>query len=206
MTTKLQIWNKALRYVGFERIAALTDNIKSRYELSDVWATAPLEVLETGHWNFATITQSSSGTTTSPIPGYTHRHSLPSDWVRTIQISTASDFNVHADHRTENGYIYAQTATLYHRYLSSGAADDAVVPTWPPSFAEAVALRMAIGIIQILQPNDAQRLDSLVQRYTDQLRRAAQADMWSRHIQHRAATEAMLFPFAEMVAPQPGGR
>lgn len=184
MATKIQIWNKALRVLGLPRLATVTDNVPTAYECEDVWATAPYEVLETGHWNFAIITLSSSGTTTSPIPGYTHRHSLPSAWVRTFQVSTTADFGTEADHRTENGYIYAQTATLYIRYLASTKGADGSISEWPPSFCEAVALRMAMALAPTLRPEQPETLNRVMQMYADQLARASEADEGSQHRQH----------------------
>lgn len=206
MATKIQIWNKALRLLGLPRIAGLTDNVETRYELTDAWSTVPMEVMEAGYWPFSILTTTLSGTTSSLIPGYTHRHTLPADWLRTIGVATSSDFNASADHRTESGYLYAQSATVYLRYLSSTKAGDSYVADWSPSFTEAVSMKLALAIAPVLKPGDQQAMQNITQMYADQIRRAMEAAESNKHDQHRSPDTRYLLPLRESVVSAQGGR
>lgn len=186
MATKLQVWNKALRLLGLPRLSDEDDNFPTAFELEDAWATVVLEVWEAADWNYATKHTSSVGDTVGHTIGYTYRHDLPADWVRTITISPASDFSAVADYRMEGGYIQAQDETIYIRYIASTFITDGRVPDWPPSFAEAVAAKLALELVPVMRPGDRPLYELLAQVYQVKLEHARLLDDANQHVQHRS--------------------
>lgn len=176
MATKLQIWNKALRSLRKPRLAALTDNVTTRYELSDCWSTVVAEVAEAGLWNFGIVTASVSTTSgLTAIAGYQYGFSHPAAWVRTIAVSSSALFETELDYRDENGAIFANVTPIYLRYVASTKFADDYVTTWPASFAAAVAARLAWELAEVLGESTEMR-QAVRDEFEAAMRRAKNLD------------------------------
>lgn len=191
MATKLQVWNKALRLLGMPRLESVTDNVPTCYELEDAWPNTVLEVFEAGEWNYATRTTSSTGDTVGHINGYAYRHDKPTGWLRTLQVSASPDFGVASEYRDEGGYLHSNDEVFYIRYITESNAEDADLPSWPPSLADLVATRLAFEVAPILRPGERSLYEFLAQFYTAKLTVARQIDDASQHVQHRTASVAV---------------
>lgn len=197
MATKLQIWNKALRHLGLPRLATLTDNIQTRFEIEDAWATVPAEVIESGYWQFATVTSNITPTSGS-YPGYTYTHSLSTVALRVLAVGLTTAFDAEMDYRIENNSIHTNATPFYLRYVSALRAADDYVTDWPPSFVEAVALRLAWSVAPVLRLGDGEARDKLVIAYREQMEACAEASEGNKHRQHRAPPSVYLVPMREM--------
>lgn len=150
MTTKLKLYNEALRLCGEGPLSALTDTVEARYLLDSVWDNGGVEAcLEEGEWKFAarTISMDYDTTVTSQF-GFTRAFPKPSDWIGTIGISADEYMNTPLNHYVdENGYWWCDEDLLYIKYISNGTAYGNDLSLWPSSFADYVAAHFARKII-----------------------------------------------------------
>lgn len=146
MASRLSIYKSALRYLGnAASLSSLTEASPSRRALDDVWQEAGEYLLAKGLWNFAIRTaQLSEDEDVEPLFGYQYAFSKPTDWVRTASISTDPTFqDGFEDFEDEAGYWYADSDTLYVRYISNDTDYGWNVGAWREPFAQAFACYLA---------------------------------------------------------------
>lgn len=147
MTTKLSLYNNALTlHLGERKLSSLTENRKPRRVLDQIWDSGFVRgVLEDGQWNFATATiQSSYNPDITPAFGMQYAHDKPSDWCRTIGVSTDSFLNSHLLRYEDQGvYIFTESGTIYLRYISDGASHGGDLTLWPQSMTSYAELKLA---------------------------------------------------------------
>lgn len=142
MATKLGIYNEVLRAIGDLRLTSLTEDTEARYVLDDAWSDAVEFCFTEGLWNFATKTEEiSANTALTPIPGFDYAFDKPANWLRTITIAPDSNFSIEATYKDEGGKLYANTDTLYIRYISGVLAS--TPEQWPPAFSRVVSAYLA---------------------------------------------------------------
>ena len=169
MTTRLELYNRALRYVGQPKIASLSEESESRYVLDDVWDEGAIDsCLEQGLWNFAmrTISLSYSPSVTTPF-GYSRAFDIPSDWIRTYQLSIDENFITPLDDFQEaTGYWLCNFDDIYIRYVSNDSEYGNDLSRWPKSFERYVAMYMANEASPRLRANgsESDRLDKDLER------------------------------------------
>jgi len=150
MTTQLILYNAALSHLGQRRIAAVTDRIDSRRAIDDVYSTTLAYCMEQGFWNFAMrarLLDSSSSVT--PDFGYTYAFLKPTDFVRLLSLCGDEAMNVPLlQFVDEAGYWYANIDPLYAKYVSNDASYGYDLTLWPESFANYVALRLAVRVCE----------------------------------------------------------
>lgn len=146
MTDKLSVYKGALRLLGPTELATLTDNRPERHTLDAAWDGAVAYLLKQGLWNFAirSATLSSAATPTGPHPGYDYAFSRPSDWVRTVSISSEPTFTTtFDDFEVQHTYFYTNITPVYLRYISNDAAYGLAIANWPEDFAKALEAWLA---------------------------------------------------------------
>lgn len=156
MTTQLKLYNDALRELGERELASLSENREPRRLLDRVWDNNLIDtVLEQGQWNFASRTiQITFTPSVEPPFGYTRAFDKPTDWIRTLNISTDPYFRIplvlYAD---EAQYWFCDTDEIYVSYVSSDASYGGDLSLWPESFAKYVSTYMAGEILVRLTQN-----------------------------------------------------
>jgi len=186
MATKLQLYNRALYHLGEGQIFdtdPAVDDTEPTHVLDEIWPTVILDALSRSDWNFATVTAeiSQSGSTTV-IANYEYAFDHPGDWIRTVAFSFDGDFTDSAaydidsfDVYDERGSWFTNSDTLYVRYITTDAAADAEIDSYPPSFFEFCALLLAYQSCErITQGTDKQ--DDLEARMDKQLLKAKSND------------------------------
>lgn len=149
VTTKLSLFNGALRELGSRKLASLTENRESRRVLDDIWTSGFVdEVLETAQWTFAMrAIEIASDPSSSPEFGFRYRFTKPDDWVKTSYVCQDEDFNIPClEYADENDSWWANIDTLYIKYVSNDAAYGNDLSLWTPSvvtFAECLLARKA---------------------------------------------------------------
>lgn len=145
MASKLGLYNQALGHLEERKLASLTEGREARRVLDDYWDTVVKYCLEQGFWNFAMrAIQSDSSTSISPTFGYSYAFSKPSDWVRTLSVSTSETFNPPLlDYVDEPNIWYANCDPLFVKYVSNDNAYGMDLSIWPETFAYYVSLRLA---------------------------------------------------------------
>lgn len=154
-TTQLQLYNKALRHIGERKLSSLAENRECRRYLDDEYADTLLLCLRAGSWNWATITaQIDADDTATPDFGYQSAFPKPSDWVRTIMVSTSETLDPPLrNYVDEAGLWLANADTLYVRYVSNTLGN--TLSAWPPDYAEYVGVALARTIVSRITQNDA---------------------------------------------------
>lgn len=139
MTTRLQVYNGALRILGEPRLTSLSEDRPPRYEADAIWDDGFVTgCLEQGQWRFATRTvQMDADTSIEPDFGYTQVFAVPDDYVRLCGISGDPYFNdTLTRYSIERGYFYADYSPIYIKYVSNHADYGSDLAAWPESFSD----------------------------------------------------------------------
>lgn len=148
-TTKLSLFNGALRELGSRKLASLSENRESRRVLDDIWTGGFVdEVLETGQWTFGMrAIEIASDPSVSVGFGFQYGFSKPDDWKKTCFVCTDEGFNQPClDYSDENNFWWANVDTLYIKYVSNDSAFGGDLSLWPQAvvtFAECLLARKA---------------------------------------------------------------
>lgn len=175
---QLALYKGALRILGSASIATLSDNVEARYVLDEIWANGAISYcLEAGYWSFATRTvKITYDPSVSPAFGYHYAFSKPTDYVKLKSICLNEYFTTplcfYAD---ETSYWYADTQTLYVRYISSDSLYGGNMGNYPQSFGNLVEAYLAsAGNMRITKSIEMQRVADKV--FHDALRDARAKD------------------------------
>lgn len=139
MTTRLSIYNGALRVLGEPRLASLTESRAARRELDAAWDDDFIDYcLEAGLWNFAMRTtkqEASTDITPDPDLGFSYAFVKPDDFIRTAAVCCDGRMTIPLlDYTDEAGYWFANTDTLYVSYVSNDTSYGADLSLWPETF------------------------------------------------------------------------
>lgn len=156
MTTRLKVYNGALRRIGDRQLASLNENSESRRVLDEIWDDGFVNsVLEMGYWRFATRTvRIEKDPNVSPSFGYRNAFLEPEDYLRTCEISADEYFNTPLlAYQNEGPYIFTDIEPIYLRYVSNGAAYGGDLSRWTESFTQFVEAQMALLACERLTQN-----------------------------------------------------
>lgn len=145
MTTKLLVYNGALRALGQPRLAALTDSIKARYCLDAAYDEAVEYCLEQGFWNFAMRTVQLDTTPSVETEfGYQYLFDRPNDWVRTAALSADEYGSVPLlNYEDRTDYWLADVTPIYLWYVSNDDNYGLDLGRWPQTFTRYVQHHLA---------------------------------------------------------------
>ena len=178
MTTQLRLYNHALRISGERKIASLSENREPRRLLDDVWDDGfKRAVLEQGYWNFATRTREASyNPSIEPSFGFRRAIDKPSDWVRTVSISSDEYFAAPLlDYHDEGEYWYCDLDTAYIRYVSDDSSYGGDLSLWPESVATYAAYYLAVEIAGHLTASES-KIDRMEKKMARALTNARSKD------------------------------
>lgn len=157
MSSKLSIYNGALRMCGERKLASLTENQQGRHLLDDEWADGAVDYcLGLGQWKFAKRTVKLYSTpSVSPSFGYQKAFAVPSDHIRTTAL--CSDEFLKApllEYTQEQGYWFADVEPFYVSYVSNDAAYGNDIGAWPLDFVLLVQAYLASKIVETLTQDE----------------------------------------------------
>lgn len=176
MTTRLSLYNGALRLCGERQLASLTENREPRRMLDAEWDDNFVKgVLEAGQWNFACRSMMYDySPSVQPAFGLRRAFNKPDDFVRTMAVCVDEYFKTPCiNYADERGFWYAEIDTLFIKYVSNDPAFGGDFSQWPQSFVDYVEAKLASKIVMALKQNKQSRDDLLV--ITDQLLVKAQS-------------------------------
>ena len=87
MPAEVDIINVALRKVGATPITSRSSGTKTANAADDLYDEVRDALLRSHPWNFATKRVKLARIVTTPVYEYDYGYALPSDWMRTIQVS-----------------------------------------------------------------------------------------------------------------------
>jgi hypothetical protein len=157
-TTRLSLYNGALRHCGERLLASLTENREPRRMLDAAWDDNFVKgVLEDGQWGFACRSgMYDYSPSVEPTFGYRRAFNKPTDFVRTMAVCQDEYFKVPCtEYSDERGFWYADLDTLYIKYVSSDPSFGADMSLWPQSFVDYVEVKLATKIVVPLKQNSS---------------------------------------------------
>lgn len=164
MTSKLSLYNGALRLLGERSLLNLSEARESRRVLDDIWDGGAIDYcLEEGFWNFAmrTIKLEYSPSVEPPF-GYRYAFDKPTDWIRTNALCSDEFFNSPlTQYVDEAGFWFCDLDTIYVRYVSDDNAYGYDLSIWPQTFVRFVESYLAEQICERLTQNST-KLDGLM--------------------------------------------
>lgn len=176
MATKLGLYNLALGHLGEQLLTTETDPYSRRRELDNFYPLALSTCLEAGQWNFAARTVYATADATSPSFGWQYQFTKPTDWVRTMGVSTDEYLtNPLTRYEDEVGVWLADVNPLYFRYVSNHATlGGGLLTAWPATYEAYVAGKLAeLSCLRITQ--DKGLRDRLVNQDVPKLLKSALA-------------------------------
>lgn len=150
MTSKLSLYNGALRLCGSRPLANLNETGEPKRILDSLYADALEYCVGQGLWNFAMRSfEAIDAPSVTPTFGFTYAFTKPDDWVRTAGVfNSSSESYPLTDYVDEQGYWYANITPIYVRVVSKDPAYGLDLGKWPPSFAMYVQAHLAAEICQ----------------------------------------------------------
>ena len=133
----LALYNIALSALGERTLDSTAENRYTRRELDKVYAVgngAVSNALQQGLWNFAT-TRTTLTVSTSTAVGFAYVYTLPTDFVRLVQISTSSSMvDPLLRYEIEGNSILSDSSLVYMRYVSDSTSYGNALSQWPEAF------------------------------------------------------------------------
>ena len=149
-TSKLTIYNDALIELGQTRLSTsngLSENREARYILDAAYDNILTECLQAGDWNFATReVKAASDTGVTESFGYTETIGKPTDWIRTVGLSSNDTYNppmLAQEYEDNTDHWATNTTPIYVRYISNDAEWGLRLDAWPWSFTRYVNVALA---------------------------------------------------------------
>lgn len=164
MTTKLLIFQGALRMCGERKLASLTENRQPRHLLDDEWADGAVDYcLGAGQWKFAKRTvEIASSVGVVPPFGPTKAFEKPSDHIRTTALCSDPYLKVPLlSYTQEQAYWFADVDPIYVSYVSNDASYGGDLSLWPQEFVLFVQAYLAGKIVLTLTQDKEQRKQTL---------------------------------------------
>ena len=168
MTTRLKLYNGALRKLKEERLATLTEDIKARRVLDEVYDEAVQSCLEAGQWNWCM-----RSARLDPDPsieteyGYQFVYDKPDDWVRTVSLCSDEHSYVPLLTYQEVGRTWlTDSDPIYLQWISNGVDYGLDLGRWPQSFVKFVQTSLAVEVCEDItgSSNRAEELLKLLKR------------------------------------------
>lgn len=152
MADTVGIANSALRKIGATRIDDLEDGTKNANVASDLYDPIRLELLRSHNWNFAARWKKLARLSGVPEAGFQYFYALPSDWVRTIQVSDNDQGTGDVDYREESDAttlrIACSATDVWLRYVVDVSDPNRMAADFREALACALARDFVIPIAQ----------------------------------------------------------
>lgn len=135
MATEVSICSNALMMLGDASIADLTEENDRARLASNLYPQVRDAILRSHPWNCAVKRVALAPDVDAPIIDYNYQFTLPSDWLRTLQVG---EYGYEVDHKSEGRKILCDANPLYLRYIFANTT----VATWDTALIHAVSLMM----------------------------------------------------------------
>lgn len=145
--SELQIKNISLSKIGDYIISAIGEGTKQDIYTDIHWASIRDTLLEEYPWNFATQRAELTAGVTTPTWNWAYEYILPTDCIRVLEMAAGTsalfDKTDSYDYRIEGGLLLTnETSPVFVKYIAQITGTS----SWPPSFCEAVACKMALQV------------------------------------------------------------
>ncbi len=145
-TTETDICNRALGRLGESRILDITDEGAPGRACQLHFAATRDEVLRSHRWNFATSRVALSRLSEAPAFGWTYQYSLPSDFIRALEVNGTED-GLGDPWTIEGGNLLTNDETVNLLYVRR----EENVSKWDALFQEALSIKLAMKLGPVLR-------------------------------------------------------
>lgn len=142
VTSKLIVFNDALRELGSQPLANLTTANTRLAELNGAFDHAVEYMLSKLDWGFARRRATLTGVTDNSFPPYTYRYTKPTDYLRKCWVKKSAADSIQIDHAEVGAAIYGFELDALIEYVSDHA-DNYDPANWPPHFTRCAVLYLA---------------------------------------------------------------
>jgi len=159
-TSRLSLYNGALRLLGDRQLASASENRESRRILDAAWDDGAVNAaLEAGQWLFACRSMMYDySPSVEPPFGYRRAFNKPDDFVRTMAVCSDEYFNTPIIHYTDEvGYWFCDLDTIYVRFVSNDPVYGGDMSRWPQSFVKYLEAILARDAAMPLKQNESAR-------------------------------------------------
>lgn len=173
-STRLSLFNGALRIIGSRKLSSLTENRESRRVLDDAWNDNAVDYcLEQGFWEFSIRTSMMTyDPAITPEFGFKYAYQKPSDYIRTYGFCSDENLLTPITRYTdENNVWYTDYDTIYVQYVSNDSSYGLNFSIWHETFVQFVQLYLASLICERLTQS-ASKTDRIEKKYESALKRA----------------------------------
>ena len=157
-TSKLKIYNRALIICGERILDDLTEDVKGRRLLDEVWDEGGLEAcLEEAQWKFAMKSvKLDYDTSISPNFGFKRAFIKPTDWMITSAMCSDEFYSAPLIQYTdENDVWYSELDIIYVKYVSNAVTHGLDYSKWPSTFGKFVNAYFANEIVMGLSQDES---------------------------------------------------
>ena len=171
-TSKLTLYNGALRLLGQSALSSLTDAVENRRLLDAAYDEDAIDfTLEQGNWNFAirTIESNYDSSVSDPGFGFSRAFAKPSDWRKTVRLASDEYFKApmtHEQYNDESSYWWCDLDVIYVQYVSSDSSYGADLSLWSQSFVKYFQAHLAEQIAPVIfqSSDDLKKIASWTQQ------------------------------------------
>ena len=165
-TTKINIVNRALGFLGAEFISSLTEDTKSARFANELFDDTRDAVFRMHPWNCCIKRAALSLTGTTPAFYFTAEFQLPADWLRMVRPEDDG-----LEYKIEGDKLLTEGDTFRCTYVFKNT----VVTTYDPLLVDVLAVKLAANLtMPLLQ--DLRTLDAMNNLYMQKLGIARSAD------------------------------
>lgn len=162
MTSKLTLYNGALRLLKERPLASLSENREPRRILDSAWDGGAIDYcLEQGQWKFAKRTvMIDASASVSPSFGSQYAFDIPTDLVRLCGVWEDENLTQpFRNYREEAGFWVATLETMYVSYVSNDEEFGMDFSLWPQGFVKFVEAHLASEVVGPLAETYAGLID-----------------------------------------------
>lgn len=156
--SQVSIANRALAYIGANKITSLNDGTEEAKAVSNVYSDSLRSILAEAPWVFALKRSLLNKVQITPPWGTGHYFAVPADMVRIFGTMTNSEW------KQEGKYILSDTDQFGIIYTYK-ETDDAL---YSPSFVDAFAVRLAADVAYDLTNSSSKQME-LIQYYKSEM-------------------------------------
>lgn len=143
VTSKLTVYNDALRELGSHPLANLTTANTRLQELEGAFPHAIEYLISRADWNFARRRATLTGVADTSFSPYTYRYARPSDYLRKLWIKTAATDDFEIEHAEIGAVFYGYASTALIEYVSD-TSQNYDPANWPPHFTRCAVIYLAL--------------------------------------------------------------
>ncbi len=139
MASSVGIVNSALSRINNTVIVSFSDGTKPANIANQIYDKTRQRLLFDYPWRFAFKRAKLAQTTNVPVSGYDHEYQLPSDWIRTVEVSAF-------DYSHEGNVILSSETAVDMTYVSDVTDPNTMTAGFRELFSLALAVQFATGL------------------------------------------------------------